>query len=432
MSLRNIKNRLQVVRQNKGILATDQVQLVATATIPADSDLANGRMYYNSNLGGLYAYINSAWVNLGTGGAVGVTSWDGLYDNDKTLDVDTTALILNGTAALGANNVLTIVNAGSGKDIAGPSWSLISTGAVGILELTSGGTINATGGALTIGKAGTAATVAGTMTVTQALTATASLTITGAAGADKLTVTAGDVNISDGSLTLADNDEAASVSITNDTAASVNVIDVNADGITDGVILHLDSTAAGMTTGKFLECFNGAAAVFSVALYGATTIAGNAATNVFTVTAGDLVVSDGSLTITDADDAATLSITNNANVGTNASQVAIAGAGAYTGSTTKSFVTITPSGLTTGTAVYLPLAAMTTGKGLHIAADAVTTGSCLYIDQDGEVFAAGELVTILNTENGDISATPKTGNLVPLLLLLQLQQLAPLLIMIPF
>lgn len=104
---------------------------------------------------------------------------------------------------------------------------------------------------------------------------------------------------------------------------------------------------------------------------------GDAGSDSLTLTAGDAVLSDGSLTITDADDAATLSITNN--TATSASVFVFAGSGVFTGSTTTSFMTITPSGMTTGTAVYLPVAAMTTGKAVHVVANAVTTGVAVHI-----------------------------------------------------
>lgn len=412
-SLRNIKNHVQAVRQNGGILTTDQVQLVSRTTAPTDSNLANGRLYYDSVLAGLYAYINSAWVNLGTGGAAGITSWDGLYDNDKTLEIDSTTLTFAGTAALGANNLLTITNAGSGKDIVGPAWSIISTGSVGILELTSGGTINATDGALTIGKTATATTFAGTVTMSEAVTATTSITITGTADTTCLTVTAGDVSIANGKVVQVNDDTDTAYALTADSVTTGIVFDINADGLTNGTILHLDSNVAGWGTGLFLDCYDGAASAFSVGIYGTTTIAGNAATNVFLITAGDVVWSDASLTMTDADDAATLSITNNTNVGTNASLIAVAGSGAYTGSTTKSFVSITPSGLTTGTAFYLPVAAITTGKGLHIAgATSLTQGSLLYVQDTGAACAitSGTIATF--DETATTANANRTGKTV--------------------
>ena len=137
------------------------------------------------------------------------------------------------------------------------------------------------------------------------------VTITGNAGSTVFTATAGDLVVSDGSLAITDADEAETVTIVNNTVASAAAMSITANGITDGDVLKLVSSAAGMTTGNFLQCYNGAANVFEVGLYGAVTIAGNAGSNVFTVTAGDLVVSDGSLSITDADEAATFSVTNN-------------------------------------------------------------------------------------------------------------------------
>src|SRR3990167_8873279 len=105
--------------------------------------------------------------------------------------------------------------------------------------------------------------------------------------------------------------------------------------------------------------------------------AGDAGSDSLTLTAGDVLISDGSIALTDADNAASLTITND--TATTASVVVLAGSGAFTGSTTTSWMTITPSGLTTGTAVYLPVAALTTGKAVHVVANAVTDGIVVHI-----------------------------------------------------
>jgi len=105
--------------------------------------------------------------------------------------------------------------------------------------------------------------------------------------------------------------------------------------------------------------------------------AGDAGSNSLTLTAGDVVFSDGSVAITDADDAATFTVTND--TATSASVIVLAGSGVFTGSTTTSWMTITPSGLTTGTAVYMPLAALTTGTGLSIVCNTVTSGKVFHI-----------------------------------------------------
>jgi len=377
----------------------------------------NGQICYVSGTG-IRAYVEGAAITIGAAGVGGVSTWDEVYDTDKILAIDdgtltftvtgnTAGLTLN-KSATGAGAPLVIANAGTGNDITGPSWSVISTGSVGILELTSAGTINATGGALTIGATATATTLAGTCV------------IAGGATANALTITAGDVLLSDGSITVTDADDAATLSVTNtgattavgvvaivaDAVTTGNVIDVNADAVTSGTLLHLDTTAATFT-GKYIDCYDGVASDFTVGLYGATTIAGAAANNVFVITAGDAVLSAGGITVTKAANNATLSITNN--TATTASVVALAGSGVFTGSTTTSWMTITASGLTTGTGVYVPFAALTTGKGVHAYASALTTGSLIYANQDGEALAAGELLTIDNTESGTLTA--KTGNL---------------------
>ncbi|KKK54882.1 hypothetical protein LCGC14_3080210, partial [marine sediment metagenome] len=89
-SLRNIKRHVQAVRQNKGILLTDQMQLVAKSAAPTDANLADGRIYYNSTATKAYLRANSAWVDL-TGGAVGgVTTWDAMYALDQNLNITAT------------------------------------------------------------------------------------------------------------------------------------------------------------------------------------------------------------------------------------------------------------------------------------------------------------------------------------------------------
>jgi len=123
-------------------------------------------------------------------------------------------------------------------------------------------------------------------------------------------------------------------------------------------------------------------------------ITGTALSPSLTVAAGDIAVTDGSLTIVDGDDADTLTITNNGALANG--MVALIGSGTYTGDAASAFLAVTPTGLTTGEAVY-------------VGTDTITTGALLHLAQAGEVLAAGELLTIVNTENGD--AVAKTGNL---------------------
>ena len=412
MALKNLKNYESSTARNVGITTTDQLQLVTRAAVPTDSDVANGRMVYVTGTG-LRARVGGSWITLGAAGGGAVTSFDEIYDLDPTLDVDSVTFTLNGTAPLGAGAVLTIANAGTGKDIAGPYWSLISTGAVGILELASTGTINATGGALSIGKTGTATTLVGTCTI-----------------AEGLTVTAGGATISAGGAAVTStSNTAASLSVTNNTittyasgmiqigstslttgkgiVATLNAmttgtgLSLSATAATTGTLLLLTGNTTFTGTGYYFRCYDGAANDFTIGVDGTTTIAGKAATNVFTITTGDVVLSDTSITLTDADNAASFSLTNN--TATTASVFVLAGSGVFTGSTTTSFMTITASGLTTGTAVYLPVAALTTGKALHISAAAMTSGTALYINAAEATLTTGKYIQCYDGAADDFS-----------------------------
>jgi len=131
-------------------------------------------------------------------------------------------------------------------------------------------------------------------------------------------------------------------------------------------------------------------------------MAGDATADSLTVTAGDVVFSDGSVTITDADDATTLSITNDSCVGT-APLIYITGSGTYTGTDVTSFVTINPSGLVAGTAFYLLVDALATGLGMHIVGDAVTSGSLLTVSSSSAAITSTTGALLIITHSGAAS-----------------------------
>lgn len=394
------------------------LELEALTTTPSDTD-AN-RYGFCIVSGSPYYWDGSSWTAFSSG--AGSSSFDPIYDADKLLLMDggmlefrmtteATGLYLNKTD-VASGSVLKLANSGTGLDLEGPAWSIISTGSVGILELTSGGTINATGGALTIGKTGTATSFSGTATI-----------------AEGLTLTAGALTHSAGQTTLIDTSNvAASLLVTNNTVttygagpvASAGVAVIRSTSLTTGTLLKLQLTEGTLNGGYYLDCYDvtGSAVVFKIGEDGATTILGAASANALTITNGDVLISDGSITMTDADNAASFTLTNN--TATTASVFVLAGSGVFTGSTTSSWMTITPSGLTTGTAVYMPLAGMTTGKGLQIVANAVTTGEVLDISHTTSVIAdGGSLVRISSTgidtggaTNGvllDLSSTASTA-----------------------
>jgi len=242
-----------------------------------------------------YYWDGSSWTAFSSG--AGSSSFDPIYDADKLLLMDggmlefrmtteATGLYLNKTD-VASGSVLKLANSGTGKDLEGPAWSLISTGSVGILEHASGGTINATDGALTIGLAGTTTSFAGAATVAQAFT-----------------ITSGAFTHSAGQTTLIDtSNTGASLLVTNNTAttygagpaASAGVAVIRSTSLTTGTLLKLQLTEGTLNGGFYLDCYDvtGSAVVFSVGENGVTTIAGAGAANALTLTAGDVLISDG-------------------------------------------------------------------------------------------------------------------------------------------
>jgi hypothetical protein len=274
-------------------------------------------------------------------------------------------------------------------------------------QLLTGGT------AWTIGKTAVATTIAGTAVVSEGLT-----------------VTAGGITSSDGTVSIVDNaNNAQALLIQNDTITTfgngttedAGMVVFSSDTMTTGDLLRLQLDESALNGGAFLKCVqtDGPTIVFVIRENGATTITGEAAgTGALTLTAGDLTLTSGhavltlgNLTLTNgatsltrASNAVALTVTNNS--ATSASVVVLAGSGTFTGNTTSSWMTITPSGLTSGTAVYLPLAVMANGKGLHIAGTATqTTGTLLYVQSTG----ANGALTSGTVATFDETATAITG-----------------------
>lgn len=415
---------------------------------PVSTDTVGTQLYVNSSKQLCYWDGSSSSI-LGTAGSVANFSLDDAYNDGAAIAVDGAAVTLTGTHASnntfavtgsGTGNLIDLTNTGSGYDIDGTSstWYVTAAGAAvftaitGCDALTAAANLDleATGtGTITIG--GTSSGAIGIGAGGGAVTITNSLTITGSADATKLTVTAGDVTISNGILSLDSDDttQGGNLVIPSSAATTSNCISITADDLTTGAAIYIDSDngASFASQGGYLHFIDGTNPVFHVGRYGATTIAGNAegtdsltltagdlrltdgaliiTAGAFTYTAGDMTMSDGSLAITDADDAASFSVTNN--TATSASVVAFAGSGVFTGSTTSSWMTITPSGLTSGTGVYAIGAGLTTGKLLDLATDAtMTTGTILNVQCTG----ANDAITSGKAASFDLTATAITGS----------------------
>lgn len=372
----------------------------------------------------------SSTTALGASGVVSSFSLNDAYDDGNEITVDGTGVTL--TASI-ATTALQITQSGAGDDIQGTSnnWAVDANGIADFshvfladnAELRFGNTQGSSDAQITWN--GTLLNVAGATDFDNNVTTQGTFTAVGSAGSNSLTVTAGDVSIGDGSVTATDADDAATLSITNtstfsqttsgvvtiiaDSATSGNVIDVNADALTSGTMLHLDTTSAGFV-GEYIVCFDGAAADFTVAGNGATTIAGNAGSDVFTITAGDVSIADGSITLVDADNAASLSVTNNS--ATSGDLLVLSG----TGQTTGSGILVTGGGANitaSGQVVDVVMGAATTGSGLRVAttgtytgtvgvlevvADSATTGTVAVIGADG--LTTGTILSLESTSAG--------------------------------
>lgn len=390
-----------------------------TGSDPISASTSRGVFVDSSNR---LSYWNGTSTTRLTGAGGVATTWEDIYSVDATfaLTGGTWTITQGGAFALltlnktnvGAGAVIAITNSGSGVDIGnGTTWTLSVAGAVGVLELTSGGTINATGGALTIGAAATATTLAGRLVVT-GTGATNSITLTSGhiiASSGNLVLTSGNATLTAGNvvLTLGTYSQTYSTNantfiITNNTittignASSTGMFSLVSTSMTTGALVNLELTEGTLAGGYYLQCWDATAnsRQFSIAEDGLVTILGIASggSNSLVLTAGDFVSSDGSIAVTDADNAASLSVTNN--TATTASVFVLAGSGVFTGTTTTSFLTLTASGLTTGTVMFAPAAALTTGRIFHATANALTTGTLFALNSTSAVFTSGQFVNI--------------------------------------
>ncbi len=365
-----------------------------------------------------------------TASGSGTPTWEDLYANDATFALTSATWTITQSAAaaaltlnktnVGAGTLLDLTNSGSGKDIANSTnWSIAASGGHGILELGSGGTINATDGAMTLGKSGTTTTFSGAVTMTAGafVMTSGSQTITSGnlvLTLGNATLTAGNLVLTLGTYTQTYSTNANSWILTNNTAttigaaASTGVMNVVSTSLTTGCLLNLELTEGTLNGGFYIRCWDATAGAsnFQVAEDGATTILGGAASNMLTITAGDMVLSDGSITVTDADDAATVSCVNN--TATSAAVYKFAGSGVFTGTGATSFFNITASGTTAGTAfTVIANAAATSVAVVDFSVTGLTSGSALRITSSTANFTTGgkmiELAMVAATAGNGLS-----------------------------
>jgi len=218
------------------------------------------------------------------------------------------------------------------------------------------------------------------------------------------------VTVDAAAVTLTSSLTSAALVVTADSVTTGNGAEISVAGLTEGNGLLISATEATLTSGFYLTLFDGAANDFTVGKYGATVIAGNAATDVLTLTAGHLVVSSGNITTS----AGNLVITGTATI---SSTLAVSGAltmdsTAVIDVTNANAFKIRKNGTgttifnvdTTGDAAdteFTLVSEPTTGTGL-LFTPATTTGTGMYID--GTTVTTGDVLKV-KVISGTMEAT---------------------------
>jgi hypothetical protein len=119
-----------------------------------------------------------------------------------------------------------------------------------------------------------------------------------------------DLTLAGGVISVTDTANATALGVTNNTITNTNLLAIASSSLTSGkmlslvggaavsgAIIYAQATDGAGFTGKYIECYDGTEDDFSVARYGVTTIAGNAATDVLVLTAGDLQITAGAIDV---------------------------------------------------------------------------------------------------------------------------------------
>jgi hypothetical protein len=397
------------INLTKGLLRFGAVQGIASTPF----DTSSYGLYVNSS--GNLAYSKLGAVTVLGGGGGGAGTWETLFLADSTFTITpdvtwtiagnrvtaTDVLTLTNTGGA-SGDVLKIQNSGTGADISGTDdlWTISVAGAATFAGVTPGGDITSTATAIDWDLADNNASAL-------------SFDAGAAAGILEIVTTDGselvkfgkNIQVTDGIATcISTSNTVSNILVTNNTvttfganADSSGVVVIRSTSLTTGALLQLQATEGTLNGGFYLVArdVTGSANVFTLAEDGKVTIAGADGSDMLVITAGDATVG-GSLALTDNDNAASFTVTNN--TATSASVVVIAGSGVFTGSTTSSFMTISPSGITTGTAIYIPADTLTTGKLIDITVDGLTTGEVIDINHTTSVIAdGGSIIRVTST-----------------------------------
>lgn len=408
-----------------GVLALHQ------GSVDPSFGASDGDFLYNLN-GNLVYEAAGVTTTLGAVGGVG-TTWESLYANDTAWALNGAFTVTQSTANtitfnktnVGAGAVITITNSGSGNDITGSAstWSFTALGALTAASVASAGAITCTaisdvtaGATLQVdGNAGGGVDIGSTSTGAITLGRATTITTGG------LIVTAGGITVSDEFIDLIDNSNTVvGLRATNNTITSFGIggtstgmILFRSTSLTTGTLQRNQLTETALVGGFYFDCWDvtAGAAVFSIGEDGAVIIAGVAG-NVLTLTLGNFVMTNGTVSITTTGTADVVAINSGAGLLTNNALI-VSGAGVHTGVTTGSYVYIAPSGLTTGTALSVTAVGATSSVAVvDIQTLGLTTGTSLRIVEATVAFttgARGILVDLVAATAGNAVELVTTG-----------------------
>lgn len=300
--------------------------------------------------------------------------------------------------------VLEVVSADTDADAL-----LVTANSIDVVTVNGAGTLSVIGDTTVTGNLALSGTfTAGTWGIDSiaAATSTQALTLDGD--------TSGGVTIgatSTGAITLGSSAHLSMTAAPPTTGVGITVL---ADGMTSGTMLRLDSTVAGITTGNYIDCYDGAAVDFAVGANGVTTITGAAATDVLLLTAGDIQLSAGDIDV----DQGNLMVDTTTDIASNVSRN-FAGAGSATlftvnednASSTSIALAVNNDG--TGNSTGIQVSHDGDYPALEILAGAARTGNVIDVAMANQVAQNGLLIDGAWTGASDvgmINLNP-TGNI---------------------
>lgn len=269
--------KIKLTSEPRGSDLYVQLPEVANASLPTAAAGNEGGIVYDSTNNKVYFSNGSAWAAIGVAGSVG--SLDDCYDTGASITVDAGAVTLASDQA--AANALIITEANA-------------AGTGSLIDLTHANTaandIDGTGSSWYVTAAGAATFVSATIPTLSGTTAT--ITTVNATNA---TITNGTIT----NLTLGAVDGFTLAGDCTFTTAATTGSGLLIDGstVTSGNVLRIEADATNLSGGLILACTVDASNVFTVGETGALTITGSASTTCLGITAGNIVLTDGNLTL---------------------------------------------------------------------------------------------------------------------------------------